>query len=220
MLLSFLSLALALELGGSDLPKEAVEPTETSAEGNEALEEGVEFEEIEEFDETSGTLQRRRVRKKSVENDSSRRNQGLGLAALLGLLLFSSVNRRKREERKRPPRRTPISVTELGTSVFEAGRQADLFLYRDLFLTGGEVSKMMGREEAERWLTRRTNNHLTESLAGLAVLCRPGSFFAEARLEGQVLVLRTRGGDREQERPVAVVKKVGTAFRLYDLVES
>jgi hypothetical protein len=108
----------------------------------------------------------------------------------------------------------------LGTSVFEAGRQADLFLYRDLFLTGGEVSKMMGREEAERWLTRRTNNHLTESLAGLAVLCRPGSFFAEARLEGQVLVLRTRGGDREQERPVAVVKKVGTAFRLYDLVES
>lgn len=216
MLLLALSLAFALEFGDSAQPTEIAEPTEATEES----EESEEFEEIEEFDETSGTVQRRRVRKKPVQGDRGRRTEGLAVAALLGLLLLSRVNRRKRQERTRPPRRTPMTVAELGSSVFEAGRQADLFLYRDLFLTGGEVSEMFGREEADRWLARRTNDHLTESLAGLAVICRPGSFFTGARLEGEVLVLRTRGGDGEQERPVAVVQKVGTAFRLYDLVES
>lgn len=214
MHMMLLSLALADTGGPSDeATPDAVEAVEDAdpSDGEEEI--------VEEFDETSGTVQRRRVRRKPVEK-KSRRTEGLAVAALLGLLLFSSVNRRKRAERKRPERRTPLSIAELGSSVFEAGRQADLFLYRDLFLNGGEAGRLLGREEAEKWLARRSNKRLTDSLAGLAVHCREGTYFAEARLQGDVLVLRTRDAEREYERPVATVKQVGTAWRLYELVDA
>jgi hypothetical protein len=93
-------------------------------------------------------------------------------------------------------------------------------MYRSLFLNGGEAARLLGREDAEKWLGRRSQRRLTESLATLAAHCSEGGFLAEAWLEGEVLVLRIRDEDTDVETPVATAKKLGQAWRLYELVES
>lgn len=209
---------LSLALADSAEPVDDVEDEATEqVEGElEALDDG-EF--VEEFDEASGTIQRVRVRRPAPV-EKSYRDEALALAAVLGLLLFLRVNRRESAKRTRPKRRTPLSVDELATCVFEASRTADLLMYRDLFLNGGEAAGLLGRENAEGWLASRSQKHLTDSLATLGAHCSEDSFLAEAWLEGEVLVLRIRAEDLDVEAPVATAKKVGQAWRLYEIVES
>ena len=183
-------------------------PTQAPAEGAE----------VQVLDEASGVMQTVVQRPPRAE-EKDYRGEALGVAALLGLLLLSRVNRRKAVAR-RPQRHTPLSVEELGRAVFQAARSADLELFRGLFLTGGEASHLLGTEGAERWLTQRSQEALVESLAALAVYCGPGTTLFESRVSGELLVLLVREEKSgEREVPVATVRQIGQAYRLFELVQ-
>jgi len=167
------------------------------------------------LDEASGTLQQM-VRRRAV-SPADYRNELLGVAALLGLLLLAKVNRRAKSTGLRRERRTPLSLSELGSSVYEAARSADINLFRDLFLTGGEAANLVGMQRADTWLQSRNPDALIDLLAGIAVRCQPGTSYVDARLDGEMLFIQTRDNSGLTEVAVASVTHVGTAWRLFEL---
>ena len=187
---------------------ETAEPGEAEASGE------AEIEHV--LDEASGTLQP--LSRKRAPTPAGYRDELLGVAALLGLLLLAKVNRRsKHEDGARRERRTPLSLSELGSSVYEAARSADINLFRDLFLTGGEAARLVGTQRADTWLRSRSPDALIDLLAGIAVRCQPGTSCVEARLDGEVLFIKTRDNAGLNEVAVASVAQVGSAWRLFEL---
>ena len=70
-------------------------------------------------------------------------NVYLIITVLLLLWLWLLVHRRQEEEKKIPQRPIALTVEDLGRKVFIAIRSTDIFLYRGLFINGGEAKFLL-----------------------------------------------------------------------------
>lgn len=138
------------------------------------------------------------------------------VAVLLCMLLLSRVHREERG-RRRPARKAPLSPEELGHFVFEAGRSANIELYRGLYLSGGEARSLMG-EQAADYLDRRDPRVIEESLLSLGACLLNGSVFecVESKGEGEFSIrFRLPDGIRSH-LDIGSAVKVGAIWRLRD----
>ncbi len=95
------------------------------------------------------------------------------LALLLAFWLLTRVHTR---ESAPPPRRTPVTINELGRCVFEVATGHDFVGYRGLFLAGAEARTVLG-DAAEVYLDRRTREFLERAMTALQALIPAGSHY-------------------------------------------
>jgi hypothetical protein len=141
------------------------------------------------------------------------------VALLLAIWLLLRV-RRHEEARRRPVRRAPTSLHELGHVLFEVLRSADLDGYRGLFLVGGEAAQVFGAGDgAAAWLSRHTRDALRSHLV------RAGRAIPEgARYDGieqtapdtYAIWIAPPAGERFLLR-VGTAVRVGAIYRLKEL---
>ncbi len=112
-------------------------------------------------------------------------------------------------------RRAPISHDELARLVFRLVRECDIDGYKELFLAGGEASRVMG-PGAEAYLDSRNIKVLEESLVTLAAIIPEGSHFVDSAISRpDKLRMRVRGPDNEIiTLDIGTVARIGALWRL------
>lgn len=136
---------------------------------------------------------------------------------LLALLLCFWLLTRVRAQEAVAGRRTPLTLDELGRSIFSVARSVDLAGYRELYLAGGEAQAVFG-DGASQYLDRRTRPRLHAALESLGSALKPGCHFQSLLLgeDGQAYIeVREPGGTVV---PIAVgsAVQVGPAWRLVE----
>jgi integrase len=136
---------------------------------------------------------------------------------LLALLLCFWLLTRVRASEVVAARRTPVTLDELGRSIFSAGRSGDFAAYRELYLAGGEAEAVFG-ERAGEYLDRRTRPALAGALERLGTALRPGCHFHSLLLgeDGQAYLQVREPGGAVLPVPVGSAVQVGAAWRLVD----
>jgi len=148
--------------------------------------------------------------------------QTLLLSVALVLALWLLLRVRGREERdRRPKRANPLTPDELGRTVFQIARGADLDAFRALFLTGAEAAEMLG-EDAPRYLEQRTLAAMEESLVNIAARIPEGSVFGGAIVppSGEAILYAKDADGGKAEVPMGTAIKVRHVWRLHGLVRS
>lgn len=137
---------------------------------------------------------------------------GLLLAATLVMLLFA---RRKRIERTRPSRATPVSPAELGRYAYMAAVSRDRATWIGLFLLGAEARQALG-EQARDYLDRMTPAVRAHGLEQLvARIPGKGTYLGTEIDEGGTAHIRVKGQDGEVSTiPIGRVVQVGAAWRI------
>ena len=136
------------------------------------------------------------------------------VALLLALWLLTRV---RSQAEPPPPRKAPVTLDELGRSVFAAVRNTDFSAYRELFLAGSETRAVLGAG-ADAYLDRRTRERLAEALAALRSCLPEGCHYRGFLIdEGGQAFLEAQMADGAV-RPVLVgsVIQVGVIWRLVD----
>ncbi|MCB9764218.1 MAG: hypothetical protein H6739_30885 [Alphaproteobacteria bacterium] len=156
----------------------------------------------------------------ALEEAAAQRNRRLLLIVIVLLLMFllsRSVNRRDPRAGQRRRRRAPVSHDELGRLVFQAARDADLRTYRSLFLNGSEAAALMGREQAQLYLSSRDAAALEDALAELAARIPAGAVFSAVRaIDGGLMGLNVRSPNGDVVTiPVGTVTDVGGVQRIH-----
>jgi hypothetical protein len=140
------------------------------------------------------------------------------LIALLTLWLITRIygQTSAKNARKPPPRPSPISAEELGRIVFGIGRGKDVDAYRALYLNGAEAMQILGADQAERYLSGRSQAALEMACAQLAGQLPSGSSYIKTELSPLhqciLHVANPDGTGRTVE--VGTVAEVGAVLRL------
>lgn len=137
---------------------------------------------------------------------------GLLLAAALAMLILA---RRKRIERARPSRHTPVTASELGRYAYMAAVSRDRASWIGLFLLGVEARQALG-DHARDYLDRMTPAVRARSLDQLAArLPERGTYLGTDVDDVGLATIRVRDAEG-QVRTVAIGKvvQVGTAWRI------
>lgn len=136
---------------------------------------------------------------------------------LLALLLCFWLLTRVRQQEQASARRTPLTLDELGRTIFGVGRSGDFAGYRELYLAGGEAQAVFG-DQAGPYLDRRTRPVLATALERLGSALRPGCHFHSLLLgeDGQAYLEVREPGGTVVPIPVGSAVQVGPAWRLVD----
>lgn len=137
---------------------------------------------------------------------------GLLLAATLAMLLLA---RRKRIERARPTRATPVSPAELGRYAYMAAVSRDRATWISLFLLGAEARQALG-DQARDYLDSMTPAVRAQSLDQLvARIPGKGTYLGTDVDEAGTAHIRVKALDGEVSTiPIGRVVQVGAAWRI------
>ena len=143
------------------------------------------------------------------------RDNLLLLLALLLCMWWLLIRRRYEEEKRRPSRPMPLSEDELGRFIFQALRNSNFFLWRDLFLNGGEARDLLG-EHGEAYLEARSREVLSESLSRLAGMLPNGAIYSGVEIEDERLFLLAQPSKGEPKRlEIGTITRVERLWRLF-----
>ena len=145
-------------------------------------------------------------------------NVYLIIVILLLLWLWLLVHRRQEEDKKIPQRPIALQVEDLGRKAFVAIRNNDLYLYRGLFINGGEAKSLLG-DLAKEYLDKRSPKVLKESMQTLiAEVPRDATYVGLSTTEGTKLIIKIKSGTEEKDLYVGSVTRIENSWRLLEPV--
>jgi len=145
-------------------------------------------------------------------------NVFLIVAVLLLLWLWLLVHRRQEEEKKIPQRPIALQVEDLGRKAFIAIRSNDMYLYRGLFINGGEAKALLG-DMAKEYLEKRSVRVLKNSMQTLIEeIPNNSTYVGLSTTEGTKLIIRIKTGDEERDIYVGSVTRIDNSWRLLEPV--
>ena len=144
------------------------------------------------------------------------RNAMLVVALLLAIWLWMLVRRRGAVGEAHHLRPTPLSVDELGRTLFRVARSRDHRTYRELFLSGTEAAHLLG-DDAASYMEARAPEVLATSLGALADAIPDGAIYAGMHPLGQDHYQMEVAIDGLEPRmmPVGTIIQVGAAWRVF-----
>ncbi len=148
----------------------------------------------------------------------SQDNAFLIIAVLLLLWLWLLVNSRQEEEKKIPQRPIALQVEDLGRKAFIAIRSNDMYLYRGLFINGGEAKSLLG-DLAKEYLDKRSAKVLKDSMQTLiAEIPNDATYVGLSTTEGTKLIIKIKSGTEEKDLYVGSVTRIDNSWRLLEPV--
>ena len=148
----------------------------------------------------------------------SQDNAFLIIAVLLLLWLWLLVHRRQEEDKKIPQRPIALQVEDLGRKAFIAIRNNDIYLYRGLFINGGEAKSLLG-DLAKEYLDKRSAKVLKNSMQTLiAEVPNDATYVGLSTTEGTKLIIKIKSGTEEKDLYVGSVTRIDNSWRLLEPV--
>ena len=148
----------------------------------------------------------------------SQDNAFLIIAVLLLLWLWLLVHRRQEEDKKIPQRPIALQVEDLGRKAFIAIRNNDIYLYRGLFINGGEAKSLL-RDLAKEYLDKRSAKVLKNSMQTLiAEVPNDATYVGLSTTEGTKLIIKIKSGTEEKDLYVGSVTRIDNSWRLLEPV--
>ena len=145
-------------------------------------------------------------------------NVFLIIAILLLLWLWLLVHRRQEEDKKIPQRPIALKVEDLGRKAFVAIRSNDIYMYRGLFINGGEANSLLG-DMAKEYLEQRSVHVLKDSLQTLiADVPNNSTYVGLSTTEGTKLIIKIKTGDEERDIHIGSVTRIDNSWRLLEPV--
>lgn len=139
----------------------------------------------------------------------------LGILGLLFLWLLTRKENERKEIRKRPERKAPVTAEELGRALYTVARSGDLTGFRTLHIDGKEAGEALGIDAATQYLRNRTQEKLTQDITKLSDKIPMGAQYKSCKIIGDkiIITLITSLGDLV-EIDAGKATQVGAVLRL------
>jgi hypothetical protein len=140
------------------------------------------------------------------------------LLALLTLWLITRIygQTSAKNSPKAPTRSAPVTEEELGRILFGVGRGRDVDAYRTLFLNGAEAMTVLGADNAERYLAKRSLAALEDACERLSSLLPSGTSYIKTEVTSTHQCILHVANPDGSGRTVAVgtIVRLGAVLRL------
>lgn len=144
-------------------------------------------------------------------------NGPLVVVLLLMGWLWMLVRRRGGDQPVRRVRPEPLTLDELGRTVFKAAMLQDIGLWRDLFVNGAEARGLLG-DGATPFLERRTPEVLDEVLRATIARVPTGATYGgldQDKAGRLALIIELPNGGGTDLAPLGHAVQVGRSWRLW-----